>query len=121
MGPKEKIADLEKLEKKAGEISGLDLVKGLYERWKDRDSHPYLTDGARICEKSSSKFVYEAWQVIKKVCEEDVGKGKGKKNKPVVIVGFPIISRLIRGRDVSLNDVILVPDDQLFNESKKLL
>lgn len=40
-------------------------------------------------------------------------------NKPIVIVGFPIISLLVRGHTVVLEDVVLMPDDQLFNESRK--
>jgi hypothetical protein len=38
--------------------------------------------------------------------------------KLVHIIGFPIISKLIRGETVELSDVCFVPDDQLFNESK---
>jgi hypothetical protein len=38
-------------------------------------------------------------------------------NKPVIIVGFPIISKLIRGFTVELSNVIFIPDDQLFNEA----
>ena len=38
--------------------------------------------------------------------------------KVTIIVGFPIISKLIRGHTVELENVILIPDDQLFNESK---
>jgi hypothetical protein len=40
-------------------------------------------------------------------------------NKPIVVVGFPTISQLIRGYTVVLEYVVLMPDDQLFNESKK--
>jgi hypothetical protein len=39
--------------------------------------------------------------------------------KPVIIVGFPIISKLIHGCSVELLRANLIPDDQLFNESLK--
>lgn len=38
-------------------------------------------------------------------------------DKPVVIVGFPILSKLVRGLSVELPNVCLIPDDQLHNES----
>ncbi len=41
------------------------------------------------------------------------------KNKPVIVVGFPIICKLIHAEDVILEKVILIPDDQLFNEHYK--
>lgn len=41
-------------------------------------------------------------------------------NKPTFIIGFPIISKLIRGYTVELNNVCFIPDDQLFNESKNM-
>lgn len=34
------------------------------------------------------------------------------------VIGFPIISKLIRGHTVELEDVCFIPDDQLLNESK---
>jgi hypothetical protein len=37
-----------------------------------------------------------------------------------IIIGFPIISKLIRGHTVQLSNVALIPDDQLFNESKNI-
>jgi len=37
---------------------------------------------------------------------------------PIIVVGFPIISRLIRGYTVKLDNLVLIPDGQLFNESK---
>jgi hypothetical protein len=40
--------------------------------------------------------------------------------KVTVIVGFPIISKLVRGCTVELSELILIPDDQLFNESKNM-
>jgi len=49
---------------------------------------------------------------MKKIKEEPM-------SKPIIIVGFPIISQLVRGNSVELEDVILLPDDQLFNESRK--
>ena len=33
---------------------------------------------------------------------------------------FPIISKLVRGQTVQLSNVALIPDDQLFNESKNM-
>ena len=36
------------------------------------------------------------------------------------IIGFPIISKLIRGHTVELDNVCFIPDDQLLNESKEL-
>ena len=36
-------------------------------------------------------------------------------DKPVIIVGVPIISRLFRGEDVVLENAALIPDDQLHN------
>ena len=38
--------------------------------------------------------------------------------KNCYIVGFPIISKLIRGHTVELETVCFIPDDQLLNESK---
>ena len=38
-------------------------------------------------------------------------------DKVTVIVGFPILSKLVRGRTVELSDLVLIPDDQLFNEA----
>ena len=37
-----------------------------------------------------------------------------------IIIGFPIISKLVRGQTVQLSNVALIPDDQLFNESKNM-
>jgi hypothetical protein len=42
-------------------------------------------------------------------------------DKPVVIVGFPTIARLISGRAVELEKVVLMPDDQFNNEHLKIL
>jgi hypothetical protein len=39
-------------------------------------------------------------------------------SKATYIIGFPIISKLIRGHTVELEDVCFIPDSQLFNESK---
>ena len=41
-----------------------------------------------------------------------------KKKKQIHIIGFPIISKLIRGHTVELENVCFIPDDQLLNESK---
>jgi hypothetical protein len=37
-----------------------------------------------------------------------------------IIIGFPVISKLVRGQTVQLSNVALIPDDQLFNESKNM-
>jgi GH24 family phage-related lysozyme (muramidase) len=38
--------------------------------------------------------------------------------KPTLVIGFPIISKLIRGYTVELEDAYLMPDSQLLNESR---
>lgn len=41
-------------------------------------------------------------------------------DKITIIVGFPILSKLVRGNSVELSNCVLIPDDQLFNESKNV-
>jgi hypothetical protein len=40
--------------------------------------------------------------------------------KVTVVVGLPIISKLVRGYTVELDELILIPDYQLSNESKDM-
>lgn len=42
-----------------------------------------------------------------------------KDYRPTIIIGFPIISKLVRGKEVHLESAVLIPDDQLMNESVK--
>jgi hypothetical protein len=44
--------------------------------------------------------------------------GGFRLDKITICVGFPIISKLVRGNSVELSNCVLIPDDQLFNESK---
>ena len=41
------------------------------------------------------------------------------RGKPHIVIGVPIISKLMRGQDVVLESAVLMPDSQLMNEASK--
>ena len=52
---------------------------------------------------------------------KEEGREKAQEaQKPVIIVGWPTIAQLAAGRTVELSNVVLLPDDLLFNTAARI-